>query len=476
MSMQKHQKMNGTLSYKILLLGDSKKQRLLNGVNWNGTKKEILATTKTEKALSLAVQANPDVILLDFNHPGFQVLEFINQLFKVSKDFKVIGIMESGPLSLVTEALKSGVSEVINTREEPYKLQRELFKLAQRSEELNDGEKRHQKQEEKDDFTHIWGQSRRMKLIFEIVSKIVQRKWVTVLIRGETGTGKELIANTLHYNTFDHLQPFVRINCNALPENLLESELFGYEKGAFTDAKNQKKGLFELAQNGTLFLDEIDEVSPTVQVKLLKTLEEKKIRRLGGTQSIPIDTRIIAATNCDLQAAIREGLFRNDLFYRLNVISINLPPLRERGDDVILLAHYFLRHYVKEYESPFQQFSSDAETLLRTYDWPGNIRELKHTVERIALLGEGKTVTRQVLEENLYSEPPVVKSEKKESKGLQIDSPKNISLDEGEKILIQETLDGMAWNKRKTCEMLKISAPRLDRKIRKYNLERTYQN
>ena len=456
------------MQLKILYYGNPDKHKVIDGLSLNG---ELLTTSDRESALEVVGRENPQFVLIDFDQPQRKLLDFVDQLLSVSPQLIVFGLTLTSPLGVVVKAVKMGVQEVINTREDPHKLQKELSNLIQNWEDIDKGEDLHQKERQKYDFTNLIGQSAELQHVLEIVTKIIQRKWVTVLIQGETGTGKELIARAIHYNSFNQFQPFVEINCNALPETLLESELFGYEKGAFTDARTQKKGLFELAQHGTLFLDEIGDISQTIQVKLLKALEEKKIRRLGGTKDIQIETRIIAATNRDLKAAMQEGAFRNDLYYRLNVISIPLPPLRDWGDDVLLLAHHFLSQYAAEYESPTRAFTAEVETMLQDYDWPGNIRELSHTIERLALLGESETVSRTELAEALESETALILAKKRRSNTLQIDIPQDgFTLEEGEKLLISAVLEQMEWNKRKTSTILKISRPRLDRKIEKYGL------
>jgi two-component system response regulator AtoC len=264
----------------------------------------------------------------------------------------------------------------------------------------------------------------------------------------------------------------VEVNCNTLPENLLESELFGHEKGAFTDAKTRKKGLFEIARNGTLFLDEIGEIAFALQSKLLRVIEEKKIRRVGGIEDISVNTRIIASTNRDLKTAIKAERFRSDLYYRLNVFSILLPPLRERGEDVVILAQKFLKDYAEEYNSPVRRFSPNAIALLKEYPWPGNVRELKNTIERIVLLFDGEEAGRKTVEEAIQSEGPLAISSRRQVGSLKIDvPPEGLRLDDVEKVVIKEILEKEGWNKRRTCEILHISRPRLDRKIRKYGLK-----
>ncbi|RMH96439.1 MAG: sigma-54-dependent Fis family transcriptional regulator [Calditrichaeota bacterium] len=460
------------MPFTILFLGKADKLSLLNGFRNTYDNQQIRSAFQVEDARPLIEQEEPQVIIVDFDREDVHPLEIVEQLQEACPRCRMMGILQKASFSLAVKAARMGVDEVVHLSEEPHKLEEKLSEWFKDWEGQSRGEDLFQKQRHEYDFSRIIGNSPAMQNVLNMLTKIIRRKWVTVLIRGETGTGKELIARTIHYNCFDRYQPFVEVNCNALPENLLESELFGYEKGAFTDAKTRKPGLFELAQDGTLFLDEIGDISPKVQVKLLKVLEEKKLRRLGGTQDIRMNCRIITATNQDLQKAIEEGRFRNDLYYRLNVITITLPPLRERGDDVLLLARHFMAKYGAEYENPLEGITPEAEALLRAYPWPGNVRELKHTIERIVLLSEDKMLTREALEEAIESETPQIMTEKPASSGMQIEIPPGgISLEEGEKFLIEAILQKTNWNKRKTSQILKISRPRLDRKIEKFNLK-----
>jgi len=457
------------LPFKILYCG---KNESVNETAQSLEDTVLIAAASEDEALGLMRREMPQAVAVDFDLPDLQPMEFIKKALEESSPPTFLGVTQHGSSRQALSAVRAGFHDVINLAEEPGKLQSELAKLIARWQEHKKAASLHAQQREKFDFSKLIGNSPAMTEMLDVLGKIIQRKWVTVLLRGETGTGKELIARTIHYNCSSPTQPFVEINCSAIPENLLEAELFGYEKGAFTDAKIRKKGLFELAENGSLFLDEIGDVSLQVQVKLLKAVEEKKTRRLGGTEDIHINTRIIAATNRDLQAAIRDGHFRQDLYYRLNVITIQLPALRERRDDVLALARHFLSHYAKEYASTLAAFTPEAEALLREYQWPGNIRELQHTLERIVLLGEGQFVTRTALNKAIESETPTITSKNVDATTIKIDiPPEGLSFEDIEKQALQAVLEKMGWNRRRTSRVFKITRPRLARKIEKYQLK-----
>ncbi len=319
-----------------------------------------------------------------------------------------------------------------------------------------------------------------MQNVIALIKKVVERRWVTVLIRGETGTGKEVAARAIHYGSVagSKLGSFVEVNCTAIPENLLEAELFGHEKGAFTDAKFSKKGLFEMAEGGTLFLDEIGDMSMLLQAKLLKAIEEKRFRRLGATASIEVKTRIMAGTNADLENRVHAGGFRRDLYYRLNVINILLPPLRQRGDDVLILARHFLAKYAAEYDTTPRKLSPGAEAVLMGYDWPGNVRELQHTIERAVVMGEDAEIDAQEIYQALGVEvrPQFAKPDSKSWNRLIEIPPEGLSLKEGESHLIQEVLRLTKGNKSRASQILGISRPRLGRKLEEYQINWSFNS
>jgi Nif-specific regulatory protein len=300
-----------------------------------------------------------------------------------------------------------------------------------------------------------------MRQVYEQMAQVARTN-TTVLIRGESGTGKELIAHAIHYNSLRAGKPFIKVSCAALPDTLIESELFGYEKGAFTGALTRKKGRFEIADGGTLFLDEIGDLNLSTQVKLLRVLQEREFERLGGTETIRVNVRLIAATNKDLERAIAEGTFREDLYYRLNVFAIFVPPLRERKPDVLLLADYFLEKYSREHGKNIKRISTPAIDMLMSYHWPGNVRELENCIERAVLLCDGSVIHAHHL-------PPTLQTA--EASGTVV----NLSLSEAvqayEKDLIQDALKTTRGNRAKAARLLRTTQRIINYKIKKYGID-----
>ncbi len=316
----------------------------------------------------------------------------------------------------------------------------------------------------------VIAESRSMREVMNFVRRVAASEATTILIEGENGTGKDLIAKTLHYQSLRQAEPFIAINCAAIPETLLESELFGYEKGAFTDARAQKRGIFELADKGTLFLDEIGEIPLMLQAKLLRVLEEQCFRRLGGLKDIHLDLRVVAATNKNLRQAVQEGAFRQDLYFRLNVIHITIPPLRERPEDILPLAHFFIDHYNRKFKRQINGLTEEAKRMLLAHDWPGNVRELRNAIERAMILEE----TSQIRPGSL---PMAV------NRGVSAPSPAAIppslqpafpdpgmSLEENEKQLILRALEKTGGNQTQAAKLLKITRDTLRYKMKKYKL------
>jgi Nif-specific regulatory protein len=321
----------------------------------------------------------------------------------------------------------------------------------------------HLKQQLQDEFRfhNIIGNSHEMRDVYEMVTRVARAN-TTVLIRGESGTGKELIAQAIHYNSLREDEPFIRVNCAAIPENLIESEFFGYEKGAFTGAVARKKGRFELANKGTIFLDEIGDLSPMTQIKLLRVLQEQEFERVGGTETIKVDVRVIAATNADLESAMESGKFREDLYYRLNVFSILLPPLRDRKTDILLLADHFMLKYSRQQGKSVKRISTPAIDMLMRYHWPGNVRELENCIERAVLVCEDQVI-------HSYHLPPTLQTA--ESSGTVPHLSLTAAVESYEKELIQDALKSTRGNRAKAARLLDITERIINYKISKYDVD-----
>jgi two-component system response regulator HydG len=309
-------------------------------------------------------------------------------------------------------------------------------------------------------FGGLVGKNPQMQVIYKLIEDVAPTD-ATVLIQGESGTGKELVARAIHNISLRKNEPFVVINCSAYPATLLESELFGHEKGSFTGAVRQKSGRFEQADGGTVFLDEIGEISPTAQIKLLRILQSQKFERVGGENTITVNTRILAATNKDLQQEVKNGNFREDLFYRLNVIPIQVPPLRDRRNDIPLLARNFLLKFAEEQNKTVQRFSAEAMRLLLNYDWPGNVRELENSIEHATVIVKGEHVEVSELPAGIQQAKPRIKK---------ISNGSERSIVENEKNLLREVLGECNWNKKETAAKLGISRSTLYEKLKKYNI------
>jgi Nif-specific regulatory protein len=315
--------------------------------------------------------------------------------------------------------------------------------------------------QQKYDFRNIVGTSKEMRDVYEQIAQVAP-SGATVLIRGESGTGKELVAHAIHYNSPRSSKPFVKVNCAALPESLIESELFGHEKGAFTGAVARKRGRFELAEGGTLFLDEIGDLSPAMQVKLLRALQEREFERVGGTETIKVNVRLITATNVDLEQAVSDGRFRSDLYYRLNVFSIYLPPLRERKTDILLLADHFLDKYGRQNGKRIKRISTPAIDMLMSYHWPGNVRELENVVERSTLVCEGNVI-------HGYHLPPTLQTA--EGSGTVTKMSLDQAVNSFEKDLIQDALKTARGNRARAARLLDTTERILGYKVKKYEID-----
>lgn len=432
-------------------------------------------TAKTgAEAVEVVQKVVPDLILLDLRLPDMDGIEVLKKIKSIFPEICIVMITAFGDIETAVEAMKQGafdfVTKPINLDQlmlvirkglESRRLTREVLQLKRRM-EIGDG------------YEYMMGESPAMKKVYDIVQQVARSDTTTVLIEGESGVGKEMIARLIHNYSTRADKPFMDINCASLPEQLLESELFGHEKGAFTDAKTQKQGLLELANRGTLFLDEIGEMSLTIQVKLLRVMERMVFRRVGGTSDIHVSVRVVSATNRDLKKEVDENRFRNDLYYRLKVVPLHIPPLRERKEDLVNFVKYFVNVFNKKFNKGFEEITDDAKQVMLNYTWPGNIRELKNSIERIVLLEDGPVLKASHL-------PFSVSGREESSVGKRIDNimsqpiPEDgVSLEEIiadlEKELIMKASNQAGWNQSKTARLLNLKRDKLRYRMKGYDL------
>lgn len=409
-----------------------------------------------EESLEKFEKTRYDIILLDIKMEGMSGLEVLKRVKEIDPDVSVVMITAYGSIPSAIEAMKSGAYEYLLKPFDPDELMVLIEKIRKHQAERRETQFLREQYKERTRFENMIGQSIALQGVFDLIESVAPTD-STVLIKGETGTGKGLAARAIHTKSGRGQGPFVVVNCGAFPEHLLESELFGYQKGAFTDAKITKKGRLELAHGGTLFLDEVGEISTRMQIDLLRVLEDHIFYRVGGTQPIEADFRVIAATNKDLERAIKEGTFREDLYYRLNVISFTMPPLREHKEDIPLLAEYFLHRFAQETNKPVNQIGREALDEMMLYDWPGNVRELGNAVERAVVVGKGPRILPQDL--------PIFRPE-------YVSSAPRRTLREVEIGHLESVLKETRWSVSKSAEILGIDRSTLYDKIKRYDLRK----
>lgn len=453
--------------HKILVVDDEHLIRWSLEQNLKKQGYEVLACGSGEEALRIIQDEAPDLMLLDIQLPGINGVEVLEKAKEVDEDLIIIMVTALGVLETAVRAMRLGAYDYIN---KPFNLDELaiVIKKALETQELK-REVAHLRsaQPKKFNIESIIGESDDLRRILNMVHKIAQSDAGTVLIQGESGTGKELIAKAIHYESGRSERPFVAINCAAVPETLLESELMGHEKGAFTDAKNQKKGLFEIANGGTVFLDEIGDMPLSIQAKLLRVLEDRVFRRVGGTKDIHVDVRIVSATNKDLLEAIEEKTFRNDLYYRLQVIPILLPPLRERRADILPLARTFIGMFNQEFGKSVKGMSPQAESFLTEYDWPGNVRELRNVIERAVILENDEIMQLEHLPREMRSKSAPVGTSGPFSFNL---PPEGIDIEDVERELINQALQATDGNQSKAAKMLNLGIDAFRYRMKKFKL------
>lgn len=412
----------------------------------------VFTSTNAEEGMEVLKNTNIDCILLDYRLPGMDGIDLLKWLKHSEISVPTVMLTAYGTIEKAVEAMKLGAYHYLIKPVDTELLLnviKEAIEKAKGIQKLVGIET---------PFPEIIGKSKIMQEIFYIMQMVAESN-ANVLITGESGTGKELVARAIHKNSLRKSAPFVIVDCTTIPENLLESELFGHEKGAFTGATERKTGIIEIAHEGTIFLDEIGELPMFLQKKLLRFLQEKEIQKIGSTQRIKVDVRVISATNRDLEKSIKEGAFREDLYWRLNVVRINLPPLRERKEDIPLLVNHFLNKFSKENNKPIPQLEPEVMESLLNYDWPGNIRELANVIERAVVLSPSGLISMKHLPKRIQ-----------EKTGWNLIKENTLNLYEVEKSLILKALDTTGWNQTKAAEILGISRKQLRTKMKHHGL------
>jgi two-component system response regulator AtoC len=449
---------------RVLVVDDEENIRLVLRALLRRNGYEVEVAANAEEALARVDAFAPDVILTDVRMPGRSGIDLVSDLRQRKTPATLLVMSAYGNVELALDAIKAGAYDYIPKPFKPDEVILALRKAEERENLRRENRALKDEIQREHQFEAILARSDAMREIFRTIAKIADFK-TTVLITGQSGVGKELVARALHRRSSRKSEPFVAINCGAIPEALLESELFGHKKGAFTDASSDKRGLFEEASGGTIFLDEIGEMPLPLQVKLLRVLQEETLRRLGDTRDIKVNTRIIAATNRDLQAEVKASRFREDLFYRLNVLHIHIPPLRERREDISLLIDHFLQKNNVRLGTNHKGVDSEARRLLSEYAWPGNVRELENTIERAMVLCEGEMITAQDLPQRIRDAQDPVQTQLS-SGDLSIKKASRVV----EEVLIRKALQRTKGNRTRAAEILEISHRALLYKIKNYNI------
>jgi DNA-binding NtrC family response regulator len=470
---------------KILIVDDEEAARY--GIVRALKNYSVIEAASVEEARREVARVRPALILLDINLPGASGLDYLRELAATVDAPPVIMITAHGSERTAVEAIKAGAYDYIAKPFEVDELRLVVKNALEASNLRRENEKLRAELKAARGAGELLGVSERMRRIYDLIAKVTMTD-VTVLICGESGTGKELVARAIHEQSAHRRNgDFIAMNCAALPAELIESELFGHEKGAFTGAAGQRKGKFELAQGGTIFLDEIGDMSLNTQAKLLRVLEDRKIERLGGSHSIPVDVRIISATNRDLASSVASEKFRADLFYRLRVVEIALPPLRERSEDIPLLAESFLGNYAGKYQLKCTEISAEAMKRLVTYDWPGNVRELRNVIERSAVLCDGKSLRADDLPEEIsvkrqaersaehfHRASPPVTDEAIESMQIPYLTDFREARREFERAYIERVLHETGGNVTRAAERVGMHRQSLQQKLKDLGLTRRY--
>ena len=456
--------------YRILVADDEENIRMLLSETLKDEGYEIIEVTNGEEAVKEVKKSDFDCVLMDVRMPVLDGMEAFLKIREIRNNLPVIFLTAYGSSDLAIKAMKKGAYDYLT---KPFDLEELKVKVKKAIElkELTENAPKFEKDENRYISDEIVGNSPKMQEVFKQIGKVAESD-ATVLIRGESGTGKELVAKAIHHHSNRKNKPFIVVNCAAIPETLLESELFGHEKGAFTDAYARRIGKFEQAQDGTIFLDEIGDMSLNLQAKLLRILQEKTFSRVGGNETIVSNARVLAATNRNLEKLVETGEFREDLFYRLNVVTIWLPPLRERKEDIPLLADYFVAKYAEKYKKDVRGVSKEVLELFLDYDWPGNVRELENAVARGVIVTSAPLILIEDLPQTLRDKTKQERQDEVKVEGQLEEENLNLPklIEKIEKEAIIKALEKAEGNKTKAAQILGISRKSLFNKLRYYNL------
>ncbi|MEE3332264.1 MAG: sigma-54 dependent transcriptional regulator [Myxococcota bacterium] len=464
--------------FRVLVIDDDPGIRDYLGAAVSRQGYEVFAEANGEEALSKLHVSKPDIVTLDVVLPGMDGLETLRRLKQRLPEVPVVMLSGHGQARTIVDAMRLGASDFLRKPFEVEELEIAFQKALENHKLKEEVEQLRGRVRSEAEMLLLWGDNPKMKEVREMIEQVADTD-ITVLIRGESGPGKEVVARALSQLSGRRSRPFVKVNCAALPSELLESELFGFEKGAFTGAQKRKLGKFEFANQGTIFLDEISEMHPSLQAKLLQVLQDGEFSRLGGEADVKVDTRIIAATNRNLEEAVKDQTFREDLYYRLNVVTVNLPPLRDRIDAVPLLVEHFLDKYNEQYRKDMGALTANAMNLFMQYHWPGNIRELENMVKRIVVLGNEQAVLGEIQlredeptsdeDEDMFDLAALgVDSKSGGSIGLKAISKRAAQI--AEKRVIEKVLGQTRWNRKEAAERLQISYKALLYKMKENGL------
>ncbi len=455
--------------YTILIVDDEAPQRLILSGFLKQKKYKIIEASSPEEAIKAASSNIIDLILSDLKMPGGSGIDLLREIKKLNPEIQLVIITAHGTIENAVEAMKEGAFDYLIKPVNLDELELLIKKIFERKNLISENKYLKEQLNEKYGLKGLIAYSKAMDNVLNLAARVADSK-ATVLIRGESGTGKEVLAKAIHFASTRAEKPFVAVNCAALNENLLESEMFGHEKGSFTGADKQKRGRFEIADTGTLFLDEVGDLPASTQIKLLRVLQEGQFERVGGTATLNTDVRIISATNRNIEQLISENRFREDLYYRLNVVTINIPPLRERREDLIHLIEHFLKKYVADTKKQKAEFSKEALDILMKYDYPGNVRELENIVHHSVVIAREEIITTDDLPGNLRAQ----KNDFRDTLSSADNEEQSFTeqVENLEKNLIFRALDKSGGNQTKAAKMLGISERNLRYRLNKWGIKK----